>query len=150
MSQYGKRDIMKKISIIYWSEYGNVELLATKIAEGAKAAGAEVVLKRVQEATIEDVTSADAVAFGSPSMDNNQVEQTEMEPFLKEFKLLPNNNKNVVLFGSFGWDDGAFMVNFKNIMADYNFNVIGDVTVKETPSEVELKKAEELGALLAK
>ena len=141
---------MKKVSIIYWSEYGNVEVLATSIAKGAKDAGAEVVLKRVQEATVEDVTSADAVAFGSPSMDNNKVEQTEMEPFLKEFKLLPSNNKPTVLFGSFGWDDGAFMVNFKNIMADYNFNVIGDVTVKETPNEAELKKAEELGALLAK
>ena len=140
---------MKKVSIIYWSQYGNVELLATKIAKGAKDAGAEVVLKRVKEATIEDVTSADAVAFGSPSMDNNKVEQTEMEPFLKEFKLLPNNNKKTVLFGSFGWDDGAFMVNFKNIMSDYNFNVIGDITVKETPSEVELNKAEKLGALLA-
>ena len=141
---------MKKVSIIYWSQYGNVELLATKIAKGATDAGAEVVLKRVQEATIEDVTSADAVAFGSPSMDNNKVEQREMEPFLKEFKLLPNNNKPTVLFGSYGWDDGAFMVNFKNIMSDYNFNVIGDITVKETPSESELKKAEEFGALLAK
>lgn len=141
---------MKKVSIIYWSEYGNVELLATKIAKGAKDAGAEVVLKRVQEATIDDVTSADAVAFGSPSMDNNKIEQSEMEPFLKEFKLLPNNNKKTVLFGSFGWDDGEFMVNFKKTMSEYNFNVIGDITVKETPSEAELKKAEELGAALAK
>ena len=141
---------MKKVSIIYWSNYGNVEILATKIAKGAEDAGAKVTLKRVQEATIEDVISADAVAFGSPSMDNNKVEQTEMEPFLKEFKLLPNNNKPTVLFGSFGWDNGEFMVNFKKIMADYNFNVIGDVTVKETPNEAELKRAEELGALLAK
>ena len=140
---------MKKVTVIYWSEYGNVEILATKIAKGAKDAGAEVILKRVQEATVEDVTSADAVAFGSPSMDNNRVEQKEMEPFLNEFKLLPNNNKKTVLFGSFGWDDGAFMVKFKKVMAEYNFNIIGDITVKETPNEDELKKAEELGALLA-
>jgi len=140
---------MKKVTVIYWSEYGNVELLATKIAKGAEDAGAEVILKRVQEATVEDVTSADAVAFGSPSMDNNRVEQNEMEPFLNEFKLLPNNNKKTVLFGSFGWDDGAFMVKFKKVMGEYNFNIIGDITVKETPNEGELKKAEELGALLA-
>ncbi len=141
---------MKKVSIIYWSEYGNVELLANNIAKGAKDAGAEVILKRVQEATVEDVTSADTVALGSPSMDNNQIEQSEMEPFLKKFKLLPNNNKPVILFGSYGWDDGEFMSKWKKIMTEYSFNVIADITVKETPSEAELAKAEELGKLLAK
>lgn len=141
---------MKKVSIIYWSEYGNVELLANKIASGAEKAGAEVLIKRVQEATVEDVTSADAVAFGSPSMDNNRVEQSTMEPFLKEFKLLPNNNKPAVLFGSYGWDNGEFMDGFKKTITDYNFKIIGEVTVKETPSEEQLKKAEELGEALAK
>lgn len=141
---------MKKVSIIYWSEYGNVELLASNIASGAEKAGAEVLIKRVQEATVEDVTSADAVAFGSPSMDNNQIEQSSMEPFLKQFKLLPNDNKPAVLFGSYGWDNGEFMDGFKKTVSDYNFNVIGELTVKETPSEEELKKAEELGKSLAK
>ena len=42
--------------------------------------GAEVIIKYVSDATIEDVTNADAVAFGSPSMDNNRIEQHEMEP----------------------------------------------------------------------
>lgn len=141
---------MKKVSIIYWSEYGNVELLATNIASGAKEAGAEVTIKRVEEATEEDVTTADAVAFGSPSMDNNKIEQGVMEPFIRKFKLLPNNNKPIVLFGSYGWDDGEFMDGWKKIMADYNFNVLADLTVKETPSEDELAKAKELGRLLAK
>ena len=141
---------MKKVSIIYWSEYGNVELLANKIAAGAEKAGAEVLIKRVQDAKVEDVTSADAVAFGSPSMDNNRVEQLSMEPFLKEFKLLPNNNKPAVLFGSFGWDNGEFMEGFKKTVTEYNFNVVGEITVKETPNQEELNKAEKLGELLAK
>lgn len=141
---------MKKVSIIYWSQYGNVELLANNIAKGAKEAGAEVILKRVQEANVEDVISADAVAFGSPSMDNNNIEQTEMAPFLKEFKLLPNNNKPAVLFGSFGWDKGEFMFRFKKLIEDYGFQIIGDIIVRESPNEEELKTAEELGRLLAK
>lgn len=141
---------MKKVSIIYWSEYGKVELLANSIANGAEKAGAEVILKRVQEAKVEDVVSADAVAFGSPSMDNNNVEQLEMAPFLKEFKLLPNGNKPAVLFGSYGWDNGEFMNKFKTLITDYGFNVINTLEVRETPNEDQLKKAEELGSILGK
>ena len=141
---------MKKVAIIYWSEYGKVELLANSIANGAKNAGAEVILKRVQEAKVEDVVSSDAVAFGSPSMDNNNVEQLEMAPFLKEFKLLPNGNKPAVLFGSYGWDNGEFMNKFKTLVTDYGFNVINTLEVRETPNEDQLKEAEKLGSILAK
>lgn len=100
---------MKKVAIVYWSNAGNVEVLADRIYKGAVEAGAEVNIKLVKDTKIEDVMDADAVAFGSPSMDNNRIEQKEMEPFINQFKLLPNNNKPLVLFGSFGWDDGAFM-----------------------------------------
>ncbi len=76
--------MMKKVSIIYWSSGGNVEVLANNIAEGAKESGGEVKIKYVKDAEVEDVLKADAVAFGSPSMDNNKVEQDEMAPFLKK------------------------------------------------------------------
>ena len=109
---------MKKISIIYWSNGGNVEVLANSIAEGAEKHNSEVIIKHVCDATIEDVTDADAVAFGSPSMDNNRIEQHEMEPFINQFKLLPNNQKKIVLFGSYGWDDGKFMDDWIQRMND--------------------------------
>ncbi len=47
---------MKKVSIIYWSNGGNVEVLANAIAESAEKYGAEVTVKHVQDATVEDVT----------------------------------------------------------------------------------------------
>lgn len=141
---------MKKVSVIYWSNGGNVEVLANSIAEGAKEAGANVVIKHVSEASIEDVVKVDAVAMGSPSMDNNKIEQEEMEPFVKEFKLLPNENKSLVLFGSYGWDNGEFLIGWKDRMVDYGFNVVGELAVKEAPTEEEIKKARELGKLLAK
>jgi len=72
-----------------------------------------------------------------------------MEPFINQFKLIPNNNKPLVLFGSFGWDDGAFMRDWKERMKDYGFNLIGEITVKESPSNVEIEKATDLGRLLA-
>lgn len=141
---------MKKISIIYWSNGGNVEVLANSIAEGAEKHNSEVIIKHVCDAIIEDVTDADAVAFGSPSMDNNRIEQHEMEPFINQFKLLPNNQKKIVLFGSYGWDDGKFMDDWIQRMNDYNFNVVGSIAVKESPSEEELEEARRLGEELTK
>lgn len=141
---------MKKVCIIYQSQSGNVEVLANEIFNGAKKAGADVSIKLVSEATKEDVLSADAVAFGSPSKNGNNIDQQELAPFLNEFKLTLNNDKPVVLFGSYGWDNGEFMNKFKDLMNDYGFNIIGSLAVNESPSTEEMKKAEELGELLAK
>ncbi|MPQ42339.1 flavodoxin [Clostridium tarantellae] len=139
---------MKKISIIYWSSGGNVEVIANTILEELKSAGADVKIKSVGDAEISDVTEADAVAFGSPSMDNNRIEQYEMEPFINEFKLLPNNNKKIILFGSYGWDDGKFMDDWVKRMNNYGFNVLGQLAVKESPSDSDLIVARNLARKL--
>ncbi|MGL5244257.1 MAG: flavodoxin [Sarcina sp.] len=139
---------MKKISIIYWSSGGNVEVIANTILEELKSAGVDVKIKSVGDAEISDVTEADAVAFGSPSMDNNRIEQYEMEPFINEFKLLPNNNQDIILFGSYGWDDGKFMDEWAKRMKDYGFNVLGQLAVKESPSDSDLISARQLAQKL--
>ncbi len=141
---------MKKLTIIYWSNGGNVEVLANHIAKGAKEAGAEVLVKLVSAATVEDVTTADVVAFGSPSMDNNRIEQHEMQPFIDKFKLIPVGNKVTGLFGSYGWDDGEFMNKWTSCMKDYQFNVKQILTVNEAPTNEQLAEAEEMGKNLVK
>ena len=140
---------MKSISIIYWSNGGNVEVLADTISKGAKESGAKINIKHVSDARVSDVIDADAIALGSPSMDNNRIEQKEMEPFVKELKLLPNNGKKLVLFGSYGWDNGEFMEEWALRMKDYGFDVIGKLAVKESPEDKEIEMAEELGRKLA-
>jgi len=141
---------MKKITIIYSSNGGNVEVLANHIAKGAKDAGAEVLLKLASEATVEDVICADAVAFGSASMDNNRIDQQEMQPFIDKFKLIPVNNKHTCLFGSYGWDNGEFMEKWISLMTEYEFNIIQNLTVKETPTDEQLAEAEDMGKSLVK
>lgn len=141
---------MKKVSIIYWSNGGNVEVLADAIAASAKENEAQVTIKHVTDATVDDVMNADSVAFGSPSMDNNRIEQQEMEPYINQFKLLPNNGKKLVLFGSYGWDEGQFIIDWSDRMKDYGFNVVDILAVKESPSEEQLRKANELGKELAR
>ena len=64
---------MKKVSIIYWSNGGNVEVIANAIAEGASMGDVEIETKHVADASITDVLEADAVAFGSPAMINDDI-----------------------------------------------------------------------------
>lgn len=141
---------MNKVAIIYWSNGGNVEILANSISEGVNEENAKLKMMYVSDAKIEDVIESDAIAFGSPSMDNNRIEQEEMEPFISQLKLIADKNKKILLFGSFGWDDGKFMTDWIQRMKDYGFNVIGHIAVKETPSNDELLNAKKLGRLLAK
>jgi NAD(P)H dehydrogenase (quinone) len=78
---------MPKILVLYYSTYGHVETLAAAVAEGARAAGAEVALKRVPElmpeevarkagvkldqaaplATVDELPDYDAIIFGTPT-----------------------------------------------------------------------------------
>jgi hypothetical protein len=56
-----------KAIIIYWSKTGNTEKVALAIREGLEQAGADVLLKRVQEAGDVDVYAFDLVCIGFPS-----------------------------------------------------------------------------------
>lgn len=78
---------MAKILVLYYSSYGHIETLAHAVAEGARAAGGQVEVKRVPEivpeelarksyyklnqpapvATIDDLASFDAVIVGAPT-----------------------------------------------------------------------------------
>ena len=49
---------MSKILVLYYSSYGHIETMAEAIAEGARAAGAEVDIRRVAETVPEDVARA--------------------------------------------------------------------------------------------
>jgi NAD(P)H dehydrogenase (quinone) len=56
-----------KILIVYYSKGGKTKKMAEEIARGAEGADAEVRLKRVEEATNEDLLWADGIIIGSPT-----------------------------------------------------------------------------------
>jgi NAD(P)H dehydrogenase (quinone) len=59
---------MAKILIVYDSKTGNTEKMAFAVAEGAKQVeGIEVVVKRVEKASLEDLLAADGIIMGSPT-----------------------------------------------------------------------------------
>lgn len=59
---------MAKILVIYDSRTGNTEKMALAVAEGAKqVAKTTVVVKRADEAKLEDLLEADGIIMGSPT-----------------------------------------------------------------------------------
>ncbi len=78
---------MAKVLVLYYSSYGHIEAMASAVADGARAAGATVDVKRVPEtapeavakaayfkldqaapvATIEDLAAYDAIVVGTPT-----------------------------------------------------------------------------------
>jgi flavodoxin short chain len=100
---------MKKICIAYWSGTGNTETMAKSVAKGATDAGGEVVLKSVDSVSVDMVKGADALAFGSPAMGDEVLEEGEMEPFIASLSAADIRGKKLGLFGSYDWGDGQWM-----------------------------------------
>ena len=140
---------MKKVSIIYWSNGGNVEIIANAICEGASIGDVEIETKHVADASIQDVLQADAVALGSPAMINDDIEEIDMKPFINRLKELEIRNKPLVLFGSCGRRDTKFIDKWERNMEDCGFKVLGKLAVKDSVEQDDLRKAKELGKLLS-
>lgn len=142
---------MKKVSIIYWSNGGNVEVIANSIAEGAKLEdNININVKHVVDASTEDVLDADAVALGSPAMVGDEIEQQDMKPFVQSLKELDIKGIPLVLFGSCGWRDEEFIHKWESAMVDYGFDIVDKLIVKDSLSDSELHKAKKIGETLAK
>ena len=99
---------MSKVAVVYWSGTGNTEAMANKVAEGAKAAGAEVEVISADDFDGTDISGFDGVAFGCPAMGDEELEDSVFQPVFEacEAKLA---GKKVALFGSSGWGDGEWM-----------------------------------------
>ena len=100
-----------KVGIIYWSQTGNTEMMAEAIAEGAKAAGADVEVMEVANASVDAALGFDVLALGCPAMGDEELEESEFEPFFADLEG-SLSGKKVALFGSYDWGDGEWMRNW--------------------------------------
>lgn len=86
---------MAKVLVLYYSSYGHIETMAEAVAEGARSAGAEAVVKRVPEtlsdelvkklgyktdqaapvASVAELPEYDAIIFGTPTRYGNMTAQ---------------------------------------------------------------------------
>ena len=139
---------MSKIAVVYWSGTGNTEAMANEVAEGAKAAGAEVDVLTASEFGADKMDAYDAVAFGCPAMGAEELEDSEFEPMFSdcEGKL---GGKKIALFGSYGWGDGEWMRDWEARMNSCGANLLADgLIINETPDAGALEQCKNLGKLL--
>jgi NAD(P)H dehydrogenase (quinone) len=109
---------MAKVLVLYYSAYGHIETMAQAVAEGAREAGAEVVIKRVPElvpeglarkshykldqpapiATVDELPGYDAIIFGTGTRYGNMTAQ--MKNFIDQTGALWAQGKLVGKVGS--------------------------------------------------
>jgi len=114
---------MAKISIIYWSGTGNTEEMANLIYQGITLQNGEAEIKQVSDASVDDVIYSEVIVLGCPSMGNEELEDSEMEPFISSIEDKVNGKK-VALFGSYGWGDGQWMRDWEKRMETKGANLI--------------------------
>ena len=116
---------MSKVAVVYWSGTGNTEAMANKVAEGAKAAGAEVEVISADDFDGTDISGFDGVAFGCPAMGDEELEDSVFQPVFEacEAKLA---GKKVALFGSYGWGDGEWMRTWEECCKNDGAELVGD------------------------
>jgi flavodoxin short chain len=141
---------MKKVAIVYWSGSGNTEAMAQQIAKGVSEAGGTAILKTVGEATSALVKDADALAFGSPAMGAEVLEESEMEPFITGLSSVELGGKPLGLFGSYDWGDGQWMRDWVSRMSAFGANIDGEGLIAHLePDETALAQCRDLGKRLA-
>ena len=143
---------MKNILIVYHSQSGNTENMAKAIAEGAKAAGAKVTLKKAAEANTNDLLNCDLLAIGTPNY------FSYMAGMVKDFfdrvwaavrgKL---DNKQYFVFGSYGGGGRPGLESVEKICSGLGMKkALDSLGVQRTPTADNLKECKEAGKKLAK
>jgi flavodoxin short chain len=141
---------LKQIKVIYWSGSGNTEIMAKALADGAGFNGDKVEIICVNDASAEDVRNADGVALGCPAMSDEMLEELSMEPFIESLETNVLSGKPIALFGSHGWGEGQWMLDWEEQMKEFGATLVDDgLVVKHTPNERELAKCKDLGEKLA-
>ena len=138
---------MSKMAVVFWSQTGNTEEMATAIAEGARTAGAEVTLKNVSECSAEQALTYDLLALGCPAMGDEILETDEFEPFFTALEPSLKDRK-IALFGSYGWGDGEWMRQWQaRVIADGAQLYSGEgFIINEMPDDAGRERCKEFGA----
>lgn len=133
---------MSKASIIFWTGTGNTEAMAEALAEGARAAGAEVELLNVADAP-SSVADIEYLMLGCPAMGSEELEDGEFAPW---FESIENElgGKKLLLFGSYSWAEGEWMQTWKDRCADDGANVFDGVIQFEGPDDAAVENLKKI------
>lgn len=138
-----------KTAVVYWSGTGNTEMMAQEVLRGMKDQGAEAEMIEVSSFQAEQMGDYDAIAFGCPSMGDEELEDTEFAPVFEACESALSGKK-IGLFGSYGWGDGEWMRNWEAKCREDGANLVQDgVICNEEPDDEAKEACQELGRALA-
>ena len=142
---------MKDIYVVYWSGTGNTEAMANAVAAGIESAGAKPVVTEVSSMKTDLLKDADCFALGCPAMGAEELDETDMEPFVQEVEGFASG-KQIGLFGSYDWGDGEWMRLWAERMEQAGAAVVGGegVIANNAPDDDALEACRKLGEALAK
>jgi multimeric flavodoxin WrbA len=143
---------MAKILIVYHSQTGNTKKMADAVAEGARGIeGADVILKKAAEATLEDLLSADGLAVGTP--ENFGYMSGMLKDFFDRTYYKANEKvfrKPFVVFISAGNDGTGALRAIERIALGYKFKTVyKPVIATGAITEEVIDQCRELGATIA-
>lgn len=143
---------MSRILIIYHSQTGNTEKMARAVADGARMIeNTEVILKRAQDATPDDLLGSEGLAIGTPENFGY------MSGMVKDFfdrTFYPTQDKvfrkPYVVFISAGNDGIGALRAIERIAQGYKLKMVYDPVISRGMlTGDDLAKCRELGSVLA-
>ena len=142
---------MAKLLIVYHSRTGNTEAMAKAVYEGASSAGATVTIKKVADATDDDLLGCDAVAFGTPNYFSYMA--GTMKTFFDRAWLTIQHsvvNKPYTAFGSASSGRKKDLDSIDRVCQDFKLKkAFKGVITTDKPSSDVLEQCKELGKKLA-
>ncbi|HPJ30321.1 MAG TPA: NAD(P)H-dependent oxidoreductase [Methanothrix sp.] len=120
---------MTKLLVVYHSRSGNTARMAEALAEGARSGGADVVLKKVEEASVEDLTAADGIVLGAPTYFGTL--SAEMKSFIDRSVRVRGKLENKVgaaftSSGSLSGGNETTLISILEAMLIHGMIIVGD------------------------
>ncbi|MFD2111203.1 FprA family A-type flavoprotein [Thiorhodococcus fuscus] len=137
--------------VFYMSSYGNTARMAEAVRTGAEEAGARVSLYDLEGGEIQPfvdlVESADALAFGSPTINGDAVKP--IWDLLSSLAVIELKGKLGAAFGSYGWTGEAVRM-IEDRMRGLKMRVpVAGLRIKLIPTDEELAECRDFGRALA-
>lgn len=141
---------MDKVIVAYWSQTGNTEEMAKAIGQGIEQAGKSAEVAEISRISLEDLKATPVFALGCPSMGDEVLEESEMEPFVAEVEKFCAG-KSIALFGSYGWGDGQWMRDWVERMKNAGANIVNGegLITQDAPDSAAVEQCIRLGGMLA-
>ncbi len=138
---------MPKLIVVYLSTSGNTKAMADAIVEGAQSRNVEAKAMNFNEAKIEELKDADAIAIGSSTFYYKML--PPMEKFIESLEKAKIKAKLGAAFGSYGWS-GEAPVMIAEKMRNLGIEVIDPVLrIQYQPVEKDLDECKRLGKDIA-